>query len=78
MKVSAIIARITGMRWLWRILSVVAAAALFGYLYSRGISPVWAAVAIVCFKGFFRFLYRMACLVVAVILLLAILGGLIF
>ncbi len=58
MKVSAIIARITGMGWLWRILSVVAAAALFGYLYSRSISPVWAAVAIVCFRGFSRFLYR--------------------
>ncbi len=78
MKASAIIARITGMRWLWRILSVIAAAALFGYLYSRGISPVWAAVAIVCFRGFFRFLYRIACIIVAVILLSAILGGLIF
>ena len=78
MKASAIIARITGMGWLWRILSAVAAAALFGYLYSRGISPVWAAVAIVCFRGFFRLLYMIACIIVAVILLSAILGGLIF
>lgn len=78
MKASAIIARITGIGWLWRILSVIAAAAVFCYLYTRGISPVWAAVAIVCFRGFFRFLYWIACLVVAAILLLAILGGLIF
>ncbi len=78
MKASAIIARITGMGWLWRILSAVAAAAVFCYLHTRGISPVWAAVAIVCFRGFFRFLYRIACIIVAVILLSAILGGLIF
>ncbi len=78
MKASAIIARITGIGWLWSILSAVAAAAIFYYLHTRGISPVWAAVAIVCFRGFFRFLYRIATLVVAAILLLAILGGLIF
>lgn len=78
MKASALFSRITGKGWLWRILSVTAAAAVFGYLYTRGISPIWAAVAIVCFRGFFRFLYKIACLIVAAILLLAILGGLIF
>ena len=41
---------------------VLVAFAVFSYLYSRGISPVWAAVAIVCFRGFFRFLYKIACL----------------
>ena len=44
---------------------VLVAFAVFSYLYSRGISPVWAAVAIVCFRGFFRFLYKIACLLVA-------------
>lgn len=78
MKASAIFTAITGMRWLWRILFLIAAASVFTYLYTRGISPVWAALAIVCFQGFFKFLYRIACLIVAAILLFAILGGLIF
>ena len=37
-----------------------AAFIVFSYMYTRGISPVWAAVAIVCFRGFFRFLYRLS------------------
>lgn len=78
MKASALIARITGVKWLWKILAILAVAAVFGYLYTRGVSPVWAAVAIVCFRGIFRFLYRIACLIVAAILLFAIIGGLIF
>lgn len=78
MKTSAIITAITGRRWLWRSLFLIAAAMVFTYLYTRGISPVWAALAIVCFQGFFRFLYRIACLIVAAILLFAILGGLVF
>lgn len=78
MKASAFIAKITGIRWLWKILAILAAAAVFGYLYTRGVSPVWAAVAIVCFRGIFRFLYRIAYLIVAAILLFAIIGGLIF
>lgn len=52
--------------------------AIFSYLYSRGISPVWAAVAIVCFRGFFRFLYMIACLLVAAIILFCILSYLVF
>ncbi len=78
MKASAIITAITGMRWLWRILLLIVAALVFTYMYTRGISPVWAALAIVCFQGFFRFLYKIACLIVAAILLSAIIGGLIF
>ena len=57
---------------------VLAAFAVFSYLYSRGISPVWAAVAIVCFRGFFRFLYKIACLLVAAIILFCILSYLVF
>lgn len=77
MKASAFIARITDVKWLWKILAILAAAAVFGYLYTRGVSPVWAAVAIICFRGIFRFLYRIACLIVAAILLFAIISGLI-
>ena len=57
---------------------VLVAFAIFSYLYSRGISPVWAAVAIVCFRGFFRFLYMITCLLVAAIILFCILSYLVF
>ena len=78
MKASAIIKAITGRKWLWRTLFLIAAASVFTYLYTRGISPVWAALAIVCFQGLFRFLYRIACLIVAAVLLSMILGVLVF
>lgn len=51
---------------------------VFGYLYSRGVSPVWTAVAIVCFRGFFRFLYKVACFLVAAAILFCILSYLVF
>jgi hypothetical protein len=50
----------------------------FSYLNSHGISPVWTAVLIVLFPGLFRFLYRVVCFLVAVAILIAILGFLIF
>ena len=56
---------------------VLVAFAIFSYLYSRGISPVWAAVAIVCFRGF-RFLYMIACLLVTAAILFCILSYLVF
>ena len=57
---------------------VLVAFAVFSYLYSRGISPVWAAVAIVCFRGFFRFLYKIACLLVAAAIFFCIFSYLVF
>ena len=78
MKASALITRITGMSWPWKVISILALAALFGYLYTRGVSPVWAALAIVFFRGFFRFLYKIACIIVAAALLFAIISGLVF
>ena len=78
MKASALITRITVMRWLWKAILILALAAVFGYLYTRGVSPVWAALAIVFFRGFFRFLYKIACIIVAAALLFAIISGLIF
>ncbi len=78
MKASALITRIIGMRWLWKAILILALAAVFGSLYTRGVSPVWAALAIVFFRGFFRFLYKIACIIVAAALLFAIISGLIF
>lgn len=78
MKASALITRITGMSWLWKTILILALAAVFGYLYTRGVSPVWAALSIVFFRGFFRFLYKIACIIVAAALLFAIISGLIF
>ena len=56
----------------------VVAFIVFSYLHSRGISPVWTAVAIVCFRGFFRFIYRIACLLLAAAILFCILSYLVF
>ena len=61
-------------KWIKRMALAAAAFIMFSYLYSRGISPVWAAVAIVCFRGFFRFLYKIACLLVAAAILFCILS----
>ena len=44
----------------------------------HGISPVWTAVAIICFRGLFRFLYRIACFLVALAIILCILSFLVF
>ena len=56
----------------------VVAFIVFSYLHSRGISPVWTAVAIVCFGGFFRFIYRIACFLLAAAILFCILSYLVF
>ena len=56
------------MKWIGMILLAVVAALGFSYLYTRGVSPVWAAVAIVCFPGFFRFIYKIACIVMAALI----------
>ena len=65
------------MKWIGMILLAVVAVG-FSYLYTRGVSPVWAAVAIVCFPGFFRFIYKIACIVMAALILFAILSFLVF
>ena len=65
-------------KWIKIIALAVVAFIVFSYLHSRGISPVWAAVAIVCFRGFFRFLYKIACLLVAAAILFCILSCLVF
>ncbi|WP_288785800.1 hypothetical protein [uncultured Bacteroides sp.] len=78
MKAREYIEKIRTSRWI-RIASLAVVAFIaFSYLYTRGISPVWAAVAIVCFRGFFRFIYRIACLLLAAAILFCILSHLIF
>lgn len=78
MKTRECIDKIKTNRWVRIIALGVAAFIMFSYMYSRGISPVWIAVAIVCFRGFFRFLYRIACLLVAAAILFCILSFLVF
>ncbi len=63
---------------IWRIILILLTALAFSYLYTRGVSPVWAAVAIVFYRGFFRFLYAIACLLVTLAIIAAILSFLIF
>ncbi len=65
-------------KWLKTIVVLIVAAIGFSYLYSHGISPVWTAVAIVIFPGFFRFIYKIACFLVAAAIVIAILSFLIF
>ncbi len=78
MKTRECIERLRSSKWIRMIALGITAFIVFSYLYSKGISPVWAAVAIVCFKGFFRFLYKIACLLVAAAILFCILSYLVF
>ena len=67
----------TGRRLRLAALAIVAFI-VFDYLYTRGVSPVWVAVAIVCFRGFFRFIYRIACFLLAAVILFFLLSHLLF
>jgi len=78
MKAIEKIKNIVGNKWARTVALAVTAAIVFNWLYSHGISPVWTAVAIVCFKGVFRFLYRIACILVAFAIILCILSFLVF
>ena len=65
-------------KWMKIIVILIVAPIGFSYLYRHGISPVWTAVAIVVFPGFFRFIYKIACFLVAMAIIFAILSFLIF
>lgn len=78
MKARECIGKLRTSRWLRIVALAIVASIVFSYLYSRGISPVWAAVAIVCFRGFFRFIYRIACFLLAAAILFGILSYLVF
>ena len=77
MKTREYIDKIHANRWVRTIALGFAAFIEISYMYTRGISPVWAAVASVGFRGFFRFLYRFACLLVAAVILFCILSFLV-
>lgn len=57
---------------------IILSALVFTFLYKHGISPVWAAVAIVCLKGVFKFIYVIASCLVTLAIIIAILSFLIF
>ncbi|WP_337626063.1 hypothetical protein [Phocaeicola sp.] len=78
MKTRECIKRVITNKWIRMMALAIVAAIVFSYLYSRGISPVWTAVAIVCFRGFFRFIYKIACFLLAVAILFCILSYLVF
>ena len=78
MKTREYIGKLTTGKWTRMTVLAIAAFIVFGYLYSRGVQPVWTAVAIVCFRGFFRFLYKVACFLVAAAILFCILSYLVF
>ncbi len=79
MKTRRCIEKLRTAKWIRIMALAIVAFIVFSYLHSRGILPVWAAgSAIVCFKGFFRFLYKIACLLVAAAILFCILSYLVF
>ena len=78
MKTKERIKKIADNRWTRTAALAVTAAIVFSWLYAHGISPVWTAVAIVCFRGVFRFLYRIACFLVALAIILCVLSFLVF
>lgn len=57
---------------------VILLALVFTFLHKHGVSPVWAAVAIVCLKGVFKFIYVIASCLVTLAIIVAILSFLIF
>jgi Ni,Fe-hydrogenase I cytochrome b subunit len=59
-------------KWIKAAAIFVIALSGFSYLYRHGVSPVWAAALIVLFPGIFRFIYRAACFLVALAILIAI------
>lgn len=79
MKTSNLLSALVPTRRFWQLALLLPLAwIVFSYLYTRGASPVSAALLIVLFSGLFRFLYRVACLLTAVALFAVILAHLIY
>ena len=55
MKTREYIGKLTTGKWTRMTVLAIAAFIVFGYLYSRGVSPVWTAVAIVCILSYLVF-----------------------
>lgn len=65
-------------RWIKAIVPAAIAAIVFSGLHKHGISPIWAAVAILFFRGIFRFMYGAVCLLVTAVTVICILILLVF
>lgn len=79
MKTSNLLSALVPTRRFWQFALLLPLAWIaFSYLYTRGISPVGAALLVVLFPGLFRVLYRVACLLTAVALFAVILAHLIY
>lgn len=61
-----------------RIAIIIALVLVFTFLHKHGVSPVWAAVAIVAFRGVFKFIYVIASCLVTLAIIIGILSFLIF
>lgn len=65
-------------RFVGRILGLGVLGIAFGYLHSRGLSPVAAALVLICCRGLFRFLYAVVSFLLTAALIIAILGFIIY
>lgn len=65
-------------RFIGRILGLGVLGIAFGYLYSRGLSPVAAVLVLICCRGLFRFLYAVVSFILTAALIIAILGFIIY
>lgn len=61
-----------------RLLALGLLALLFGYLHSRGLSPVSAALVLICGRSVFRFLYAVVNFFLTAALIVAIFAFIIF
>jgi len=65
-------------RFVGRILGLGVFGIAFGYFYSRGLSPAEAALALICCRGLFRFLYAVVSFLLTTALIITILGFIIY
>ena len=69
MKTREYIGKLTTGKWTRMTVLAIAAFIVFGYLYSRGVSPGVDGSRHRLFSGFFRLLYKVACFLVAAAIL---------
>lgn len=63
---------------IFRSLGLMALGFCLWYMHSRGLSPVFVALIIICFRGFFRLLYAIASCIVTCVLIAMILSFMIY
>ncbi|MDR0700236.1 MAG: hypothetical protein LBG28_13635 [Tannerella sp.] len=55
----------------WTVLLIMLLAVCFWVLSKAGIQPLLAAIAIVCLKGFIRFVYRLTVMLVSIAIVIS-------